>query len=412
MSQDGSAPGKESEWTIGWRIVLACAVGNGTGVSLLFYVFSMFLLPMSAELGISRTEAGIVQALVVTAALGAPLVGRLTDILGFRPVYVVTTLILGLTGIVQGTLVDSAVVLGATVAAAAFVGSGNSAITITRPVNAHFRQHRGLALGLVGLGVSITAIVVPPVLHVIIHDHGWRQGFLALAGLSLLVGLPLTLLLMPRTAATQRIDRHLATGRVDRTFLQTRDFWLLAGAGFLINIAISGAISQMAPMIQERGLGPATAALAVSAFATGQFIGKLGGGWLLDRFEARRVSALLIMVPASGYVLLLLGGGMAWLAVLAAGLIGILQGADIDIFAYLTARRFGFENYGTIFGSLHAIGWIGNVAGILTFSISFDRLGSYGPAQVLALVMLMLGSLLFGPFRLTADPAPDRAGPR
>jgi len=37
----------DSEWHLGWRIVLACAVANGTGVSLLFYCFSLFLIPMS-----------------------------------------------------------------------------------------------------------------------------------------------------------------------------------------------------------------------------------------------------------------------------------------------------------------------------------------------------------------------------
>jgi predicted MFS family arabinose efflux permease len=190
---------------------------------------------------------------------------------------------------------------------------------------------------------------------------------------------------------------------VDWSFLKNRDFWLLAGANMLIGVATSGAISQMSPMIQERGLSAGIAALAVSAFAAGQFAGKLSGGWLLDRFEPRLVAALMIVVPASGFLLLLLGGQMAWVAVLAAGLIGLLQGADIDIFAYLTARRFGLDNYGTIFGSLHTVGWIGNVGGIMLFSNSFDRLGSYGPAQVLALIILALGSALFWPLRLPAE---------
>ena len=397
-----------SEWTIGWRITLAAAIANATGVSLVFYVFSMFLIPMSAELGLSRSETGVIQALVVTAALGAPLIGRLTDIYGFRVVYASTTLILGLTGIAQGTLIDSAWLLGVSVAVTAFFGSGNSAITITKPINAHFEKHRGMALGLVGIGVSITAIVAPQILHPIIDGYGWRAGFLALAGFGLLVGLPLTLMLMPRAVATARMKRHLAMGKADRAFLKTRDFWLLALANMLINIATSGAISQMAPMIQERGLSAGIAALAVSAFAAGQFVGKLAGGWLLDRFEPRRVAAMLIMVPASGYLVLLVGGGaMAWLAILAAGLIGLVQGADIDIFAYLTARRFGYESYGAIFGSVHSVGWIGTVGGILIFSSSYGQLGSYAPAQALALVVLGLGSMLFMLLRLDPPQAPD-----
>jgi len=397
-----------SEWTVGWRIVLACAIANGTGISLLFYVFSMFLLPMSKDLGLTRTETGIVQSLVITAALGAPLIGRLTDTLGFRPVFITCALILGLTGIVQGTLVDSALLLGISVAAAAFFGAGNSSITLTRPINAHFRKNRGMALGLVGIGVSVTAILFPPVLHTIIEDHGWRTGFLSLSAIGLVIGLPLTLLLLPRTAASAPMERHLALAGVDWSFLKGRDFWLLAGANMLISMATSGAISQMSPMIQERGISAGIAAVALSAFAAGQFVGKLAGGWLLDRFEPRRVAMLMIVVPASGFLLLLLGGQMAWVAVLAAGLIGLLQGADIDIFAYMTARRFGLDNYGTIFGSLHTVGWIGTVSGILVFSSSSDQLGSYAPAQVLSLVILALGSALFWPLRLPAE-MPKRA---
>lgn len=400
----------ESEWAVGWRIVLASAIANGTGVSLLFYTFSMFLVPMSQELGISRAEAGIMQSLVVTAALGAPLVGRLTDTLGFRPVYVFCTLVIGLAGIAQGTLIDSALWMGASVALAAFFGSGNSGITVTRPVNAHFRRHRGFALGLVGVGVSITAIVVPPLLHVLMVDHGWRAGFLGLAGLGLLVGLPLTVLLMPHKAATERRERHAhLTGESDRAFLRTRDFWLLTGAGMLMNVAIAGAISQMAPMIQAEGVSAANAAIAISAFAMGQFVGKLGGGWLLDRYEPRKVAILMIMVPASGYLVLLLGSGVTMLAILAAGLIGLMQGADIDIYAYMTARRFGYDNYGTIFGTLHAFGWIGTVIGIMLFASSYDRLGSYAPAQIMGLITLALGAALFVPFRL--DPPEERSAP-
>lgn len=184
MSDPPAPARQESEWTVGWRIVLACAIANGTGISLTFYVFSMFLLPMSAEFGMTRSQAGIVQMLTVFAAIGAPVIGRLTDTMGFRTVFLVCAAILGLTGIVQGTLVDSVYWLAASVAVAAFFGAGNSSITLTRPINAHFRRFRGRALGLVGVGVSVTAVLVPPLLHEVIVNYGWRTGFLALAGLA------------------------------------------------------------------------------------------------------------------------------------------------------------------------------------------------------------------------------------
>lgn len=392
-----------NEWRQGWRIVLACAIANGTGISLVFYVFSMFLIPMSAEMGMTRTETSVIQALVVTAALGAPIIGRLTDLWGFRSVYLVCALVLGLTGIVQGTLVSDPWMLGVTVAVSALFGSGVSGITLTRPINAHFDRFRGRALGLVGIGVSITAFLVPPLLHEIIVAYGWRAGFISLAGIGLGIGIPAVMLLMPREAATARVKRVPGQGfKADWSFLGNRDFWLLAASNALINVATAGAVSQMSPMIQDEGLSAGTAALAVSVYAAGQFVGKLGGGWLLDHFEPRRVSSLMILVPASGFAVLLAGDGMVLPVLAAVGMIGLLHGADIDIFAFFSARRFGIERYGAAFGAVSAIGWGGTVCGILIFGSSFDRFGSYAPAQVLALILLALGAMLFLPLRLPA----------
>ena len=63
-----SAP-DDNEWRLGWRIAGASALANATGISLLFYTFNMFLLPMSIDLGLTRGQTGTVQALVIMAAL-------------------------------------------------------------------------------------------------------------------------------------------------------------------------------------------------------------------------------------------------------------------------------------------------------------------------------------------------------
>lgn len=404
-----------SEWTQGWRIVLACAVANGTGISLLFYCFSMFLIPMSADLGLTRADTGWVQSLIITAALGAPLIGRLTDRLGFRPVFTGCTLILGLVGLAQGLWVSGLLTLAMTVAISGFLGSGSSSVTLTQPINAHFRQYRGRALGLVGIGVSLTTIMVPPPLQALMAEYGWRWGFIALAGLGVLVGLPVVLLLMPRLPAPQPVRRGPVGLAGDWSFVKERDFWLLSMANMAAAVATNGAISQLAPMIVEHGLSPAIAALGLSSFAAGQFIGKLGGGWLLDRFEPRRVAVLMTLVPGCGFLLLWQADpGMAAGVLIASGMIGALSGADIDIYAYFTARRFGLARYGTVFGALHGIGWLGTAGGIVLFSSIAHASGSYGPAQLLACGLLALAALLLLPVRLppldrlVADANPTR----
>ncbi len=333
-SADNPSASVHSEWTDGWRIVLACALASGTGIVLLFFSFSLFVLPMAKELGISRGTIGSIQSLVISGALGAPIIGWLADRYGFRAVFSVCTVLVVAIELSMVQFANTLTELGIGIFLLGFVGVGTTALTTTRPVNAHFSRHRGKALGLVAAGVSITTILAPPPLQAVMEAYGWRGGIAALAALSLLVGIPAVQLLLPDRVAGPVVRVAHAAGEAKRSFLRERHFWLLAIAGIFIGAATSGFVSQLSPMIQAEGLDVATGALALSAFAVGQLIGWLGGGLLLDRFEPRLVAVALTVLPGSGFVLLLLTDQVPLAALLAAGMIGLLQGAELDINAH------------------------------------------------------------------------------
>ncbi|MFM5885658.1 MAG: MFS transporter [Novosphingobium sp.] len=387
----------DSEWRLGWRIAAACAVANGTGVALMFFMFSLFLLPISQELGMTRSQGGLVQSLIVTAALGAPLLGYLADRVGFRTIFVGCTLFVGLVEVIVAKGVHSIFGLALCIAAIGLIGGGSSAVVITRPVNAHFRKARGLALGVVGAGVSLTTLVVPPLLERIIREDGWRSGYIALAVIAVGIGIPAVLALYPRGAA-EALQRSESTAAVPDhargDFLRTADFWSITIAAILAAVAISGSISQLSPMLQAEGHSPAIAALGISAFAAGQLFGKLGGGLLLDRLEPRLVAAALNIIPALGFVLLLWGNAGTIGVLLAAGLIGFLQGADIGVFAFFIARRFAVTRYGTIYGALQGLSWTGTAVGAIGFGATYDRYASYAPAQAASIGLLALAAVL------------------
>lgn len=390
-----------SEWKVGWRIVGSMAIANATGIALMFYTFSMFLIPIAQELNLSRGEIGLVQALIITAAIGAPVLGRLADTLGFRPVFIGATLTFTAIEIGLALLVDSMAGLALAIALSGLIGGGASAVLLTRPISAHFRQHRGKALGLVAAGSSISTIFVPPILHQVIADEGWRTGFIALALIASIIGLPLVLALLPGGAAVARSGPVPSGIGAERpSFLKERDFWLLVGANMLAALSISGTISQLSPMVQDERLSAQTAAFGLSLFAAGQFAGKLFGGWALDRFEPRRVAVSMTVLPAMGFLIFLGDTGLTWPILLACVMIGVLQGAEVDIFAYFIARRFDIAQYGTIFGALHGFGWIGTALGITAFGFTFDLFGSYAPIQLGAVILLALSTLLFLPIRL------------
>ena len=399
------------EFRTGWRILLACSIAAGTGITLVFLNFSMFILPLSRDLGVSRGELGAVQALIITAAIGSPVVGRLADLFGVRRVYFASTVLMAAVHLLTASQASNIYHMGMATAALGFIGVGTSSVVMTRPINAHFREHRGKALGLMAVGVSLVSMVSPPVLQWVMEIWSWRAGFAAMAVAALLIGIPTVAALLPESG---RVGSGIGANRkadapADRRFLRERDFWLLTLSLIFMSLATAGTISQLAPMIQDEGLDASVAALALTFFAGGQFVGRLGGGWLLDRFEPRRVSFALTLAPAIGFVVLLTTAGLVPAALLAAAIIGLQQGAELDIFSYFIGRRFDVARYGTIYGALVGLGWIGNVGGLLGMGKIYDLYGSYAPGQALGIAALVISATLVLLVRLP-EPAKTAQG--
>jgi len=369
---------------------------------LLFFTFSLFVLPIASELEVSRGEIATIQSLVVAGALGAPLIGRATDRLGFRVVFLGSMIAVAALEFVVAFLVNDARGLAVCVFLIGLIGVGTTGLTVTRPINAWFDKHRGLALGLSACGIAVATIIVPPLLEALAATYGWRAGIAALAAMAAIIGLPAVYFLVDNEPpdSPQLHGRRSMHQTGDWSFLREGAFWLMACSLVAMGAAGSGFIGQMSPMIQDEGLSAQMAAFALSMFAIGQVSGRLIGGWFLDRFDPRRIAILLNLLPASGFLLLWGFDNLGATALAAAFLIGFQQGSEHDIFAYFTARRFGIANYGTVYGALIGLGWIGNATGLIGVGRLHDVFGNYMFAQLLGASALAFGALLFVSIRL------------
>lgn len=399
---------KINEWQRGWRIVLGAAIGSGLGIPLFYYVFSLFSNDMIKEFGISRGEFSNIQALIVVGALVAPIIGRILDKRGFAMVFSFCTLTVAFGHLAMAGLVTSVThfALIAFLYGAAGVGCGP--LAYTRPVNAWFWDQRGLALGIVALGVALTAAVTPPLLASLIAAEGWRSGFVALAFVSTVVGLPLTLWLIkesPPEGPAGPQESKLSSGG-DKSHFGDVNFWLMCGAMLCMAIPGAGLISQLSPMMQEEGLAPQIAAFGITGYAIGQVLGRIVAGYFLDRANPRVVGFVFTFVPAAGFLLLGLLDLTPWIAVFAVLLVGIQQGAEIDLFAWFTARRYGLARYGSVYGWIIAMGWIGNASGIVAFGWMHDYAGSYVVAELIGAGLLAMGAVMIA----LVKTEPDQAG--
>jgi MFS family permease len=67
-------------------------------------------------------------------------------------------------------------------------------------------------------------------------------------------------------------------------------------------------------------------------------------------------------------------------SVLAAILIGISLGAEVDLIAYLQSRYFGLRRFGEIYGYLLAIFMVGSGVGPFTMGAAYAHFGNYSLA--------------------------------
>lgn len=399
-------PADIAEWRRGWRIALGAAVGIGTGASLYAMNASLFITSFTNDFGWSRGDMSLAGAgAFIAGALAIGIIGRALDRYGFRLVALicvpaVAAVYLGLT-----QMSGSFTVYVTLLVAAGIFGGGTGSMVYTRPIIAAFDRQRGLALGVGASGTSIASILVSPLLAWMIENLGWRAGAYGLIVVTLFIGLPLALWLIGRAREAhvdETAELPLTSGPVapveEKTLRQAlRDmrFWLLAIGLMAVNIPGAGVVGQLAPMITDKGMTEFAAGIIMSFYSVGLLAGRLLTGLALDRYSPPLVAALTTGVPALGVLLLLIPEPSFALAAFAVTLIGLQQGAEVDLLAFFVSRTFGIANYGSIYGAIATAGALSTATGLTLFGQVHDATGSYNMALIAGAIAFVIGASAF-----------------
>ncbi|HEX8389571.1 MAG TPA: MFS transporter [Sphingomonas sp.] len=374
-----------SEFARGWPVLAAAFLGIAIGVSsLYFYSLGVFIKPMAAEFGWTRGQASL-GALVGTAAaaLAAVPTGRLVDRYGSRPVALGSLALLAIGFVALGTLTSGLASFLALAFALSLVTAGSSPIALTRLVVAGFVHARGLALGIVLAGTGLGAILVPALLTPYIAAHGWRNGYLALAAVILVVG-PVVALILARCREDVRTDRRPEIPIA--TLAREPAFWLLMATFLLAAAAVLGTVVQFVPMLSDWGLPPAAAGGLAALIGIAAIVGRLIAGLLMDRFPAYAITVLMFLCAAAGLVVLGLGG--ARFAAPGALITGFAIGAEVDLMAFLVARHFPPRAYGKTYGAIYTAFLIGGAVGPALSGFLKDATGDYRVSLFVAAALL------------------------
>jgi MFS family permease len=343
-----ATPGRRSEFARAWQVILAAAVGVGLGTTgLPIYTTGQFIRPLGDAFGWSRSAtAGGLIFLTIGSVVMAPIVGALIERFGVRRVAMTAMvgLCLGYFGLTLNGGSIGAYYTGWAVLA--LLGSGTSPIVWTRAVASWFERSRGLALGITLCGTGLVAVIGPGLIGGIIAAHGWKAGFYALSAAQIVIGLPLVFFLFRAREPVEDVVSAPLTGFTVRQATMSSRFWRMAAAFFLISIVVGGLIVNLPAMLADRGINPAQGARALGFLGLAIIVGRLTIGSLVDRFPARVIAPVYILLPAASCILLADGSA----AIPAILMIGLSAGAEVDLLAYLVSRYFGIRHYAKIYG--------------------------------------------------------------
>jgi predicted MFS family arabinose efflux permease len=398
-----ATPSARSEWRA-WPVVLGAGFGMATALQLYAYSSSLIMPHLTEEFGWTRGQISAVAGLSGLGALLHPLIGRLVDRLGVRPVVFACTLLLSAVFLGIAAMPASLTIFFLLSLSKTIVAGGTNGIPHTRAIASWFQRNRGLALSLALTILPIVAAIWVPIFQKVLAAYGWRTGLVVLAGVTSLIGLPVMFLTLRERRAVKEAEeagddgpRPALSGFTAKEGLRKPQFWLMVGGMILLNMPGGGIMLHIGPMIGEHGFTPETVALLISIYPLSIIFGRLAGGLCLDRLPPNIVAAALSVLPAIGYgAFMVSGSDMTFaLAATAVCLMGVQQGAEFDLLAFFVARHLGLKAYGFLYAIGAMINTFATSAGLFVFGWAHDLTGSYQPVLLAATMTFPAAALCF-----------------
>lgn len=341
-------------WAFLWGLATAQVVSWGS----IYYSFSLFVVPMEAELGWTRTEInGALSSGLLISGFAAYPVGAWIDRHGGRALMTLgsalATVLLAAWSAIESLALLYVIWIGLGLALAATLYEPVFAV-LTRTFPETYRA-RITALTLIG-GFASTVFI--PLTQLFISEFGWRNALLALAVCNAAICVPLhAFLLRAEPGHTTRAagsggDSARAEENILRRALRHPAFWGLAVCFTAYYAAFSALTFHIIPLLAERAVPIATIVAAVAVVGPAQVAGRLvlfaARGRLSASFAGRLAT---LMFPLSVVFLIAFPSSLAALFVFAAcygaanGIMTIVRGTAVPDLMWR-------EGYGAINGAL------------------------------------------------------------
>jgi MFS family permease len=418
-----SIPFRTNRVFYGWWIVVIGLVVDGFKHGTFNRGFTLYILPIRAELGIGVAAIALADMLGrLEGGIMGPVVGYFTDKFG-------PGVMLAFGGIMSGV---GFILLSRTGSlwffTLVFVGfmsvgfrAGYNSATIPA-VNQWFRRKRSLAMSIVSAGSGLGGVALSPLVGLLVFTLGWRDAALVSGIAIIVVVVPLSFLmrrspenmgLLPDGDPKPKAGLSSAPGRADiaaaqspraavsaqtaasrdsaldadysvKEAMRSPSYWFLTMSSGLRNTVHSGISFLMAPvmvwflqgggMSEEEGLPIAAAFIGVLSLATLVF--NVVVGFIGDRFSKRRISAICMAGGVLSMLVLLNHSGAIWHLLLFVVLLAFSESAN-PLSWSIMGDFFGRRSFATLRGWQHVPNQFMSMSTPVWMGWIYDQTGSY-----------------------------------
>jgi MFS family permease len=396
-----------------WLMVGACAVMVAMGFGAIVNI-AVFLTPLAVEFGWSRAELSLAYSMAtIGTGVGGIVMGHFADRLPIRRVALCGAVVPGVALLALGRI-DSTAELYLYHALMGLLGIGAIMAPLNSLAGQWLLRNPGLAIGIVSAGGAFGQGVMPFLARQLVLADGWRQAYVTLGVVYLLVTLPLALWIRNApapVAAAAGAARPNPYAMSRRALLS----WLCVAVLFCC-VCMATPIVHVAALGTDIGLGASESAGLLAVMMVFGMAGRIAFGKLADRAGNLQAYIVASLGQTALAFLFPLAAGRPGLFVLSA-LFGLVFSGAMTAFI-LCAREYApAGRAGLSIGVVMFFAWLGMAGGGWQGGWFYDLCGSYGPSFANASLggvanLLVLGLLYV---RTVRGPgwrrAPDRATP-
>ncbi len=377
----------------GWYIAATLAITETISWGIIYYTFSVFLTPMQAELGWSKTEmtGAFSLALLITGTMAFP-IGTWIDRHGARLLMTLGSVAASLLVLAWSQVHDLRMLYliwaGLGVCSAAILYEPAFAV-----IAVWFVRRRGRALALVTFVAGLASTIFVPLSDALYHSFGWRNALIILAVFLAIITIPLHVMVLRRrpddlgllpdgglkkssSAPRQVLGVNL------RKVLRSRSFWMLTAAFSLSNLTAAAIRFHLIPFLIAAGFNPSTAALASGSIGILQVIGRVIFAPLDSRISSRVIAGCLFGLEAIS-IFVLIFGLSASNVIIFIGIFGAAYGAKTLARPSMLAEYYGASHYARISSIMAIFLTVTTTAAPVGASLIYDHFGSYQPLLIL-----------------------------